>query len=207
MYYDFFSLWLTYKKTCCFPCRRNLFLQCSEDSCPVRWSKVSGAKLVKGTFCRPSWSMVYMATTGERKSVYHSTSPIMVQKIHFYIFESVSTTSCIQFTLWPPGVWNSPEESPWNSGLILYRLTYQYNSVINSAGIYIQWTCVQIVWLIQIYNNCYALLIWVLVYTLCRVSPFIKYSCLGWLQSRLYHHTWFVVQGYSSSGWTCSEMP
>lgn len=76
------SFHCSYKKTCCFPCRRNLFLQCSEDSCPVRWSKVSGAKLVKGTFCRPSWSMVYMATTGERKSVYHSTSPIMVQKIH-----------------------------------------------------------------------------------------------------------------------------
>lgn len=76
------SFHCSYKKTCCFPCRRNLFLQCSEDSCPVRWSKVSGAKLVKGTFCRPSWSMVYMATTGERKSVYHSTSPITVQKIH-----------------------------------------------------------------------------------------------------------------------------
>lgn len=72
------SFHCSYKKTCCFPCRRNLFLQCSEDSCPVRWSKVSGAKLVKGTFCRPSWSMVYMATTGERKSVYHSTSPITV---------------------------------------------------------------------------------------------------------------------------------
>lgn len=76
------SFHCSYKKTCCFPCSRNLFLQCSEDSCPVRWSKVSGAKLVKGTFCRPSWSMVYMATTGERKSVYHSTSPVMVWKIH-----------------------------------------------------------------------------------------------------------------------------
>lgn len=101
------SFHCSYKKTCCFPCSRNLFLQCSEDSCPVRWSKVSGAKLVKGTFCRPSWSMVYMATTGERKSVYHSTSPIMVWKIHT-VLTCLFYWECINHKLHsiqPCGLW------------------------------------------------------------------------------------------------------